>query len=362
MKKVLIILLAAILPFASAAYSAQKIEDIPWDESHIKQLRAGKHAVFRFLLRQEDPNNEMEWTESSLHWNYNWYPAGDGKYELAIGYSSGPDIGYFTVFWHDAPGKIRSQDFDSGGDASEKWYDGPFAADLNGDGREELIQFDSLEYHPPPERTKFIPSGTWPRVYRLRDGKYVEASRDFPTFYENKILPKLDEAIAKARKDLPALAGKAPVRSSPYDNSWEMPARYLAALIMCRDKILRVIGRDPMAGLAQAREWMNSPDPVMVDNAKAVFEDIVGARRRGAWGGGRNGARIEKLAQQELVERGFSNPHQNVPSSGRGSELASATRRRASWKAVPHPALKRSRRPLPITGEARKEPGFFASL
>ena len=45
---------------------------------------------------------------------------------------------------------------------------------------------------------------------------------------------------------------------------------------MARDKVLRVIGRDPNAGLAQAREWMASSDPVVVDDAKAVFEDIGG--------------------------------------------------------------------------------------
>ena len=45
---------------------------------------------------------------------------------------------------------------------------------------------------------------------------------------------------------------------------------------MCRDKILRVIGRDPAAGLAQAREWMTSPDPALVDNARIVFQDTGG--------------------------------------------------------------------------------------
>lgn len=32
----------------------------------------------------------------------------------------------------------------------------------------------------------------------------------------------------------------------------------IAAVEMARDKILRVLGRDPSAGLAQAREWMPS--------------------------------------------------------------------------------------------------------
>jgi hypothetical protein len=52
--------------------------------------------------------------------------------------------------------------------------------------------------------------------------------------------------------------------------------RTLAALTMCRDKILRVLGRDPNAGLAQAHEWMTSADPVLVDDARVVFADIGG--------------------------------------------------------------------------------------
>jgi hypothetical protein len=42
------------------------------------------------------------------------------------------------------------------------------------------------------------------------------------------------------------------------------------------DKILRVIGRYPEAGLPQAREWMNSSDPALVQDAATVFTDIGG--------------------------------------------------------------------------------------
>jgi hypothetical protein len=39
---------------------------------------------------------------------------------------------------------------------------------------------------------------------------------------------------------------------------------------------LRVIGRDPDAGFQQAREWVNSPDPALVQDAATVFNDIGG--------------------------------------------------------------------------------------
>ncbi len=115
----------------------QKIEDIPWDQTHIKQLRhASKHAVFRFFDHQSDPDNIEEWDESSIKWNYAWYPAGAGKYELAIHSQSGPDIGFLTIYLQDAPGKIRYDDFGFPSDASESWYweeHGPDLIDVNGD-------------------------------------------------------------------------------------------------------------------------------------------------------------------------------------------------------------------------------------
>jgi hypothetical protein len=283
MQRVAVFLLATMLWFAGAASSAQKIEDIPWDQAHIKQLRAaGKHAMFRFFLRQTDPDNEMESTESSLSWDYKWYPAGSGKYELVMHSQSGPDIGYLTIFWQDAPGKIKSQDFGVGGDATGEWYwkeKGPDVADANGDGALEVIDLDDIDYHPPPQRTKFIPGGMWPRIFRLRDGKYVEASRDFPAFYDKTIFPLIEKAMAKAQqdiKDVAAQKAKPGPSFDPNDDYWQLPTRTLAGVIMCRDKILRVLGRDPNAGLAQAREWMSNPDPVMVDNARVVFQDIGG--------------------------------------------------------------------------------------
>jgi hypothetical protein len=274
-KKILILLLTTILAFASAAFSAE-IDSLAWNKSNIKTLRAmGKHAVFRFLIRQVDPRDENGWTESDLDWGYNWYPAGNGKYELAIGYSERPDIGYFTIYWQDAPRKIRSQEFDSAENAGVAWYQGPLSADFNRDGKTELVMLEPLGGFS-PQRTKFIPMGEWPEVYRLRDGKYVEASRDFPSFYEKQVMPQLDKAITQARQDAAAPRPTPGSGGNPQSYMSHQPDRYLAALIMVRDKILRVIGRDPMAGLAHAREWMASSDPVLVDDAKAVFEDIGG--------------------------------------------------------------------------------------
>jgi len=283
MTKILTIFLTATLTFASVAYGMQKIEDIPWDQTHIKQLRhAGKHAVFRFFDHQSDPDNIEEWDESSIKWNYAWYPAGAGKYELAIHSQSGPDIGFLTIYLQDAPGKIRYDDFGFPSDASESWYweeHGPDLIDVNGDGIPEVINMADIGTYA-PQRTKDIPGGVWPQVYRLRNGGYIEASRDFPTFYDKTVLPIIDKAMAKARKDFKRFETSIPAPNIDPDEMRKEERRQmertLAALTMCRDKILRVLGRDPNAGLAQAHEWMTSADPVLVDDARVVFADIGG--------------------------------------------------------------------------------------
>ncbi len=283
MTKILTIFLTAMLTFASVGYGMQKIEDIPWDQSHIRQLRhAGKPAIFRFFDHQDDPDNEMEWNESNLHWNYAWYPAGAGRYELAIHSQSGPDVAFLTIYWQDAPGKIRSATFPVLMNASREWYwkeHGPDIIDVNGDGTPEVINLADIGTYA-PQRTKFIPGGVWPQVNRFRDREYVEASRGFPAFYDKTVFPMIDRAMAQARQrfqdiETSILAPNIDPNELRKEERRRME-RTLAALIMCRDKILRVLGRDPNAGLALAHEWMTSADPVLVDDARVVFADIGG--------------------------------------------------------------------------------------
>jgi len=286
MKKISIVLLTTILAFASAASGAE-IDYLAWNESNIKTLRAlDKAVVFRFVTGG-DPEEGVS-SLSDLD-NFNWYPAGDGRYELAVGWSSGPEIATLTIYWQDAPRKVRSQDFHFppfGGppEQMDEWYNGPPFEDLNGDDKDELILFDPLDH---TERThrKSVPNGAWPQVFRLHGGQYVEASRDFPGFYEKEFLPQIDKEIVKAR-DYSLGADPA------------LGEQYLAALIMSRDKVLRFLGRDPTAGLAQAREWMTSSDPVMVDNARIVFIDI---------GGHEEDVRASKLALDHLSKNWLSN-------------------------------------------------------
>jgi hypothetical protein len=265
MKKVLIVLLTAILAFASAASSAE-IDELAWNHANIKTLRTlGKAAVFRFVTGGDTEKGISSLSDIDM---FNWYPAGDGKYELAVGWSSGPDIASLTIYWKDAPRKVRSQDFyfppfySGPPQQMDEWYKGKQFENLSGDGKDELILFDPIDHTERAPR-RLVPNGAWPQVFRLHGGQYVEASRDFPDFYEKEFLPQIDKEIIRARD---YLLGLDPM----------LGEQYLAAMIMSRDKVLRFLGRDPMAGLAQARDWMTSSDPVIVDDARAVFIDIGG--------------------------------------------------------------------------------------
>ena len=60
------------------------------------------------------------------------------------------------------------------------------------------------------------------------------------------------------------------------DDLWFSPRRHLAVLVMARDTMLRWLGRDPNAGLAEAREWIKSDDPDLVSDAVDVLEEIGG--------------------------------------------------------------------------------------
>lgn len=129
--------------------------------------------------------------------------------------------------------------------------------DLNGNGQDELIIPTVLESFSTADTI------TWPAVYRLEKGKYVEASGDFPAYYDSHVLPQLDREIQSVQNE----------RSAGGDGATEDK---LASLIMTRDKILRVLGREPMAGLQQAHEWMNSNDPKLLLAAAATLKDIGG--------------------------------------------------------------------------------------
>jgi len=251
MKKSLTIAAILLCALVGAAFAAG-IADIPWNESNIQTLRGfNKSSVDTLVnkLRGGDPMHAMVG-------GFGWYDlAGDHRYELLAteDLSGRGFFDYLAIYQQDSAGKPVVQQWIEGDgigtDISKA------VKDLNGDGKHELIIPKLLISYSTAE------TFTWPAIYRLANGKYVEASRDFPAFYDKEVLPGLEKQIGEAQTK--TAAGL-------------QPQEIMAVLTIERDKILRTLGRDPTAGLQQAYQWMNSDDPRLLQAAGATFQDIGG--------------------------------------------------------------------------------------
>jgi len=131
--------------------------------------------------------------------------------------------------------------------------------DLDGDGFAELIVYQTISGNGVWEPLMAEPA--WPSDYRLQGGKYIESSQDFQSFYDHEVLPQLDKVIAEME-----------VRAAE-DRAYRDAA---ARDTLEKDKILRVLGRNPNAGLQEAYQWMKSDDPELLQCAIATFADIGG--------------------------------------------------------------------------------------
>jgi hypothetical protein len=246
------VVIAAVLIVAQSVLAfATSITDVSWNESNIQALRSyDKNAVEKFV--NDTRGGDL------LHatvGGFGWYDlASDHRYELVAteDLSGRAFFDYLAIYAHDSAGKAILQ----------QWIEGErigtnlakVVQDLNGDGKCELIIPKVLISYTTAE------TFTWPAVYRLEDGKYIEASREFATYYDKQVLPGIDERISKNQAT--AAAG--------------LPSQDTVVQIMERDKILRVLGRDPSAGLQDAYRWMKSDDPQVMQAAAATFQDIGG--------------------------------------------------------------------------------------
>jgi hypothetical protein len=235
---------------------AAGIADISWNQSNIATLRGlDEAAVEKFV-------NEM--SEGDVHktvGEFTWADlVGDGRYELITTlYLSGRSFfDYLAVYERDDSGGISVQWF------PEETAIGRLSTvirDLDDDGRKELI----VPTLYPSGAYGAVSVGTaWPAVYKLKNGVYVEASKEFGRFYDNDVLPGLAKDIAEER----AKAGT----SASYSPK-------LISQTLERDKILRALGRDQTAGLDEAREWARSEDPNLARAGAAVLREINGNAR-----------------------------------------------------------------------------------
>jgi VCBS repeat protein len=269
LKKALLAATLMVLVLASSAFAAG-IGDLPWDQSNIETLRSfDKTAIDGYLndLAGDDP----------LHAEvgaFGWYDLnGDGHYDLVVteDLSGRAHFDYLAIYGQSNSGTVQLIQWIEGDRIPSDL--GKVVQDLNGDGKDELIIPATLVSYTTASTI------TWPEIYRLLNGKYVEASSDFPAYYDSQVLPLLERKINAARNRSPL--------------GWQDETQAAAAL-MVKAKILRVLGRDPNAGVLDANVWMQSDNPELLQYAIATF---------GAIGGHDSDIRIARAAQSRAVAR-----------------------------------------------------------
>ena len=242
---------------------------IPWTESNIATLRAANMADVRRFLSGLPMDNRQRIMPSENVDEFSWVDlAGTGKYALVM--VQMPAVCHvcnsvLLVCQQSEVGRIHTQVLPGTYPLTRA------IRDLNGDGKKELI-IPRPALHPDSESFGAVAEIDWPRVYRLENGKYAEASSEFPNYYYAEVLPPIENAISQARYRV----ANGPIGAQANPTWLRYMHHKVAGLTMERDKILRMIGRDPDAGLQQAREWMNSPDAALVQGAITVLRDMRG--------------------------------------------------------------------------------------
>ncbi len=255
MRKSLLSILFLVALGATA--SARDYEGrVRWSQANVDALhRADRAAVFKFI-NDTRPQGSFPLPSPISVGEFGWLKVGGGKSDFAVLIDES-ERGYFNkldIYSRASGDGLKIQEI-------EGWEMGPFkktVRDLNGDGVDELVipkEFGGGTWQP----TAATPG--WPAVYRLENGRYVEDSRDFPSFYDNEVLPRLDQEIRDA---------EVRITLEPFQ------AETVAVAEATRNKILRVLGRNPVAGLDQAYQWMNSDDPQVMQCAIVTFADIGG--------------------------------------------------------------------------------------
>jgi len=285
MKKALIISAVILLGLAGAFPAQVLADDYVGRESchaaNVDSLHGTDHAGVVRFVNATRPLNSDELPSPNVVGEFGWANVGRGKADFVV-LLDFSERGFFNRLWIyrcGTAGELNIQEIES-------WEMGNLKKmfrDLNGDGEDELIIPTNL-----PENGAWSPlvnMPTWPVVYRLENRRYIEASHDFPNYYDDEVLPELDKGIRKAQ---------AKIAQEPFQQ------KTVALLEMERNKILRVLGRDPTAGLNQAYQWMNSDDPQVLQCAIATFADI---------GGHEQELRAAKQALKPAIQRELADRH-----------------------------------------------------
>jgi hypothetical protein len=123
------------------------------------------------------------------------------------------------------------------------------------------------------------PTYIWPAVFKWNGSGMVDASKRFPAYYKKNVLPRvlkeIDEAAVRQEKyRLEVLSGKTRDTQSEIIEYARDLEEDLAVQQMIRDRISRLSGDNPTAGLALAKEWAKSKNENLREDAVLVFGEI----------------------------------------------------------------------------------------
>jgi hypothetical protein len=110
---------------------------------------------------------------------FGWYDlSGDGHYDLVVteDLSGRAFFDYLAIYGHSNAGGVKLIQWIEGDQIPSDL--GKVVRDLNGDGKDEFIIPITLVSYTTASTI------TWPAVYRLANGKYVEDSSDFADYYD----------------------------------------------------------------------------------------------------------------------------------------------------------------------------------
>jgi len=288
------LVLAVIVPVkAGATASAGEIAHMHWDEANISTLRSlDRDSIQKFvnspeaygITPDEGPLSDILPTDVI---QFAWADfAGNGKYALVV--VEGDAGAVISIFQQSAVGKMDEQRIELEGYGHEGQLKDAIR-ELNGDGKKELLVNSGFGAGPSMAET---PLTQWPMVYRLENGKLVEASREFPSFYDKQVLPPLEAKIAALEKTLDSeagakAAGEAVIKeyspsqpdidshTSPEQEKAVRDSEQLALQQSLRIHILHVLGRKPTAKEEkEALEWLDSPDYWVRKYAEPALEEM----------------------------------------------------------------------------------------
>ncbi len=106
------------------------------------------------------------------------------------------------------------------------------------------------------------PTPNWTSIYKWKRGGFIESDDRFKDFYSEILLPNVDKKIEELSR------GKSEAEQ-------DLDERLMSIWVI-KDKIIRLLGIDPQAGLQRATKWANSPNPNVRENAVITLSDIPG--------------------------------------------------------------------------------------